>query len=187
MPTNSRFSSVRSSRFLTFFISFFITSIVSTSAYSVSFESGEFSGNVDTTLTFGSGFRADSPDTEIVGLSGDTVGAGLTGTGASVTGTAFSENSDDGNQNYNHGLISQSGKFTTEVAVNYKNFGLFTRFTGFKDYENLDAGNRLALSDKANRLVTQNINLQDLYVYGNFNIGSMPASIRVGEQVLSWG
>lgn len=155
------------------------------SAYSVSFESGDFSGNVDTTLTYGSGYRVDGSDTQIVGLSGDP--AGLSGAGAATTGTAFSENSDDGNQNFNEGNISNIGKFTTEVTFEYKNVGLFTRFNGFKDYENVNAGNRLALSDKALRLVGENVNLQDLYVWADFNVAHMPASIRVGEQVISWG
>ena len=172
--------------FASFFITFLITSTASFSAHSVSFESGELSAVVDTTLTYGSGFRVQGADTEIIGLSGDPVGAGLTGTG-SITGTAFSENSDDGNQNYNEGIISNKGKFTTEVELNYKHFGFFTRFNGFKDYENKDAGLRTELSSKADRLVTENINLQDLYVWADFNVGHMPASIRVGEQVLSWG
>jgi len=171
--------------FAVLFITFNVFSVASFPAYSVSFGSGDFSGNVDTTLTFGSGYRVDGSDAQIVGLSGDP--AGLSGAGAATTGTAFSENSDDGNQNFNEGNISTIGKFTTEVKFEYKNFGLFTRFNGFKDYENVNAGNRLALSDKAQRLVGQNINLQDLYVWADFNVGHMPASIRVGEQVISWG
>lgn len=166
-------------------ITFNIFTVAPFPAYSASFESGDFSGIVDTTLTYGSGFRVGSIDTDIVGLSGDP--STLSGAGAATTGTAFSENSDDGNQNFNNGNISNIGKFTTEVTFEYKNFGLFTRFTGFKDYENVNAGNRLALTDKAQRLVGQNINLQDLYAWSDFNIGDMPVSIRVGEQVISWG
>lgn len=150
------------------------------SASAVTFESGKLSGSVDTTLTYGSGFRMSTADSQIIGLTADAAGAGL-------TGTAFSENSDDANQNYNDGLISNVGKFTTEVDLSYGNFGLFTRFNGFKDYENKDAGDRTALTRKADRLVTENINLQDLYIWADFDIGSMPASIRAGEQVLSWG
>ena len=100
MSANSRFSSIGSSRFLMFFIPFIITSMISTSAYSVSFETGELTGNVDTTLIHGSGFRVGNQDNAIIGSTPDAAGVGLTGTGASVTGTSFSENSDDGNQNY---------------------------------------------------------------------------------------
>ena len=183
-PTKSR-SDIR--LFAVLFISFNITSLASFSVYSVGFESGDFSGNVDTTLSYGQSYRTSGQDGDIIGTAGDPAGVGLTGTGGSVTGSAFSENSDDGNQNYDEGPISRTAKFTTEVDLTYKNFGLFSRFNGFKDYENLDSGDRLPLSSKANRLVTQNLNLQDLYVWGNFNVGSMPVSIRVGEQVLSWG
>jgi uncharacterized protein DUF1302 len=159
----------------------------SISVNAVSFETGKLSGSVDTTLTYGSGFRMQSPDKQIIGLTADAAGQGLTGTEASITGTGFSENSDDGNQNYDDGLISNVGKFTTEVDLTYGNFGLFTRFNGFYDHENKDAGDRTALDSEADRLVTQNLILQDLFVWGDFNIGSMPASIRVGKQVLSWG
>lgn len=159
----------------------------SISVNAVGFDVGDLSGNVDTTLTYGSGFRMSTADSRIIGLTADAAGVGLTGTDASITGTGFSENSDDGNQNYNDGLISNLGKFTTEVDLSYGNFGLFTRFNGFYDNENSDAGDRTALSSEADRLVSRNLNLQDLYAWADFNIGSMPASIRVGEQVLSWG
>ncbi len=164
-----------------------VLSAFTITATAVDFEIGELSGNVDTTLTYGQMYRVSGPDRAIIGITGDPTAFGLSGTSSSITGSGFSENSDDGNQNYHEGPISQTGKFTTEVALNYKNFGLFTRFNGFKDYENLDAGERTSLSSKANRLVTQNLNLQDLYLWADFEVGSMPASIRVGEQVLSWG
>lgn len=165
----------------------FVLSAITSTATAVDFEVGEVSGNIDTTLTWGQSYRVSDPDRAIIGTSGDPTAFGLSGTGSSITGSAFSENSDDGNQNYDAGLISQTGKFTTEVDLRYKNFGIFSRFNGFKDFENNDAGNRLPLSAKADRLVTSNMNLQDLYAWADFDIGTMPASIRVGEQVLSWG
>ena len=191
MSTGSRFSSIDRLHFSTLFITLIISSMVSISAYSVSFESGDWSASVDTTMTAGLGWRIEDPDTRIIGLSGDPILPGpfaLPGTDASITGTAFSENSDDANQNYDEGTISKLGRFTTEVDINHKNgFGIFSRFYGFKDWENVDAGDRTALTEKADRLVTENLVLQDLYFWGDFNVGSMPASIRVGKQVLSWG
>ena len=188
MSTSTGFRSLDVYRFLAFFITFSITSIASFSAYSVSFENGDWSASVDTTVTSGLGWRIQDRDTRIIGLSGDPLGVGLTGTDASITGTAFSENSDDANQNYNQGTISKLGKFTTEVDLSHKNgFGIFTRFFGFKDWENVSAGDRTELTSKADRLVTENLVLQDLYFWGDFNVGSMPASVRVGKQVLSWG
>lgn len=191
MYTSSGFRSTYLSRFLALSSVFLISSITSISAYSVDFESGDWSASVDTTATTGLGWRIQDRDTRIIGLSGDPILPApltLSGTEASIIGTAFSENSDDANQNFNEGTISTLGKFTTEIELDHKNgFGIFTRFYGFKDWENKSAGNRLELGDKADRLVTENIVLQDLYFWGDFNIGKMPASIRVGEQVLSWG
>jgi hypothetical protein len=191
MYTSSGFRSTVFSRFSAFFITFTIASMVSFSAYSVDFESGDWSASVDTTATTGMGWRVENQDKAIIGLSGDPVLPGplaLPGAGSSITGTAFSENSDDGNQNFNEGTISKLGKFTTEIELDNKNgFGIFTRFYGFKDWENDSAGNRTELGDKADRLVTENFVLQDLYLWGDFNMGKMPASIRVGKQVLSWG
>jgi hypothetical protein len=187
MYTGSGLRSTYSSRFLALSGTFLISSLVSIPAYSVNFESGDWSASVDTTMTTGLGWRVQDRDTRLIGLSGDPLGVGLTGTDAAVIGTAFSENSDDGNQNFNQGTISKLGKFTTEVELEYKNFGFFTRFFGFKDWENVDAGDRTDLGDKADRLVTENIVLQDLYLWADFNVGSMPASVRVGKQVLSWG
>ena len=188
MSISSGFRSLKVSRFLALFITFSITSIVSISAYSVSFENGDWSASVDTTMTTGLGWRVQDRDTRIIGLSGDPLGVGLTGTDASISGTAFSENSDDANQNYNQGTISKLGKFTTEIDLEHKNgFGIFTRFFAFKDWENVSAGDRTELTSKADRLVTENIVLQDLYLWADFNVGSMPASVRVGKQVLSWG
>ena len=190
MYTGSEFRSTGFSRFLALSSAFLISSFVSVPAYSVSFETGGISGSVDTTLTYGMAYRIDKPATSLIGLSGDPILPGplaLPGTDASITGTGFSENSDDANQNYDTGLVSQVGRFTTEVELNYRNFGFFTRFYGFKDWENVDAGARTDLEDKAERLVTENVVLQDLYLWGDFDLGSMPASIRVGKQVLSWG
>ena len=171
--------------FAVLFIIFNVFSMVPFSAYGVSFESGNFSGNVDTTLTYGSSFRVQGVDTRIVGETADP--AGLIGSGEATQGTAFSENSDDGNQNFDKGNISSIGKFTTELKLKYNNVGVFTRFNGFRDFQNTSAGDRLELSSKAKRLVGKNVNLQDLYVWADFNVGRMPASIRVGEQVISWG
>lgn len=156
-------------------------------SHAVEFERGEVYGSFDTTVSYGQSYRLSDPDRSIIGLSSDPAGVGLSGTAAATTGIAFSENSDDGNQNYDAGIISQTARFTSELDISYRNFGLFTRFSGFKDYESDEAGNRTSLSDKADRLVTSNLNLQDLYVWGDFRVGGMPVTVKVGEQVLSWG
>jgi Protein of unknown function (DUF1302) len=158
--------------FASLFITFNVTSLASFSAYSASFESGELSGSLDTSISMGSSSRVARKDADNIGLANG--------------GTAFSTNNDNGNLNHSRGIYSTLTKFTTELDVNYKNFGLFFRGNGFKDFSS-HSTDRTALTDKAVRLVNHNLNLQDLYAWGDFDIGNMPLQVRVGEQVISWG
>lgn len=163
---------------------FCIVSVSSVSA--IEFEYGEVFGTFDTTLSMGQAFRTQDPSRAIVGRTADP--SNVTSSNKSITGTAFSENSDDGNQNHQDGAISATLRFTSELEINYKNVGVFTRFNGFKDFVNDDIrGDRTAFGDEGIRLVGENIDLQDLYIYADFDIGNMPATIKIGEQVLSWG
>ena len=83
---------------------------------------GDWLINWDNTLTYGVSLRLDNPDQRIIGLSNG--------------GSAFSVNGDDGNLNYDTGLFSNLFQITSELEVEYKNFGLFARGWGFYDYEN---------------------------------------------------
>jgi hypothetical protein len=40
---------------------------------------------------------------------------------------------------------------------------------------------------EAEKQVCQDVRLLDAYVYGDFDIGDMPLSVRLGDQVISWG
>lgn len=162
-------------------------------AYAVSFESGDFSGSFDTTVTYGQTHRASDVDVRLVAPSnGGTIGP----TGAitfpvtgGITGASASSNFDDGNTNFQNGIVSNTAKFVSELDLAYKNnYGIFTRFTGFKDLAasgQLDRG--LKLTHNSQRLVESNINLLDAYVWFDLDIGNMPLNVRVGEQVISWG
>ena len=176
MTTGSRFRLVDVSRLLALLIAFSMTSIASFSAYSITFESGEVFGSLDTTVTYGQTYRVQSREAELIGR----------GNG----GTAFSTNGDDGNLNYDNGLVSNTVKFTSELEVNYMNFGAFVRVIGFKDTEadNITGDTeRTPLTDGSIKLSGENVSLLDAYVWGNFDIGNMPLTVRVGEQVISWG
>ena len=176
MYTSSGFCSLKVSRFLAFFITFSIGSIASFSAYSVTFEFGEVYGSWDTTATYGQTYRVQSREAELIGIANG--------------GTAFSVNGDDGNLNYDNGIVSNTVKFTSELEVNYRNFGTFVRVIGFKDTEadNITGDTvRTPLTDGSIKLSGENVSLLDAYVWGNFDIGNMPLTVRVGEQVLSWG
>jgi len=176
MSTSSGFRLIDVPRFFALFITFSITSSASFSAYSVTFEFGEVYGSWDTTATYGQTYRVQSREAELVGI----------GNG----GTAFSTNGDDGNLNYDTGLVSNTTKFTSELEVNYMNFGAFVRVIGFRDTEaNNITGDteRTPLTDGVFKLKGENVSLLDAYAWANLDIGTMPFTLRVGEQVLSWG
>ncbi|MEM7027327.1 MAG: DUF1302 domain-containing protein [Pseudomonadota bacterium] len=134
---------------------------------------GYVSGNIDTTLSYGQLYRMQTPSGSLIGISNG--------------GTAASVNGDDGNLNYDTGLISKTGKVTIEADLNIgQSSGLFFRGFGFRD-GSADDTSRTALTDEAERLVQGNAVLRDLYAWHAFDLFNRPAEIRIGEQVLSWG
>lgn len=143
-------------------------------AHAFEFQKGDLRGNLDTTLSYGLMWRVQDQDPDIIGVVNG--------------GNAFSVNGDDGNLNYGKGLVNNVGKITSELGLNYRNFGLFVRGTGFYDFvaerSNTD---RTPLSPEALDLVGSDVSLLDAFVYGKFNLGTMPGQIRVGDQVVSWG
>ncbi len=144
-------------------------------AFAFQFGSGDLTGSLDSTLSYGLAWRMDDQDPDIVGLSNG--------------GNAFSVNGDDGDLNYDKGdLISNTAKVTSEVALQYKSFGLFVRGTAFYDFENNDGDRaRTPLSDDALDMVGKDVDLLDAYVTFDFDVASMPMQIRGGNQVISWG
>lgn len=148
-------------------------------AFAFQFESGDLSGSLDSTLSYGLAWRMEDPDNAIFGNDDTSNGEG----------TAYSQNIDDGNLNYDKGdLISNTAKVTSELALQYKNFGLFVRGTAFYDFENNDGDRaRTDLRDEAIDLVGKDAELLDAYITMDFDLGTMPGQVRVGSQVLSWG
>ncbi len=113
----------------------------------------------------------------------------------------YSANGDAGNLNYDKGdLFSSLFKGTHELSITKGDFGMFTRFMYFYDtalmdnkgdYTNPVSGNPVdpCADDEARDLACRDLRLLDAYVFANFalNDGANPLSVRVGNQVLSWG
>ncbi len=169
-----------------------VSIFISQPSIAVEFERGEINGSFDTTVSMGLLTRESSIDSDIVAISnagsiGPTGAIGFPVAGGRV-GNARSANFDDGNTNFQDGSVSRVLKFTSELDLNYRNMGAFVRFAGFKDFVYKGSLDRdSGLTDKAERLVADNVNLLDAYAWMNFSVGKMPAEIRVGEQVISWG
>lgn len=111
----------------------------------------------------------------------------------------YSTNGDAGNLNYDSGeMFSSIFKGTHELDIRKDNIGLFIRGMYFYDaamedddrpWANPISGKEydVCRDDDAAELVCSDVRLLDAFFYGDFDIGEMPFSVRVGQQVISWG
>jgi hypothetical protein len=143
------------------------------STYAAELKLGDdWSGNFDTTLSYGASWRASKPTPSLIG-----VGNG---------GTAGTVNSDDGDLNFKRGhLISNAVRATHELELSREGFGLFGRVTyGYDEVASRDSVDALGGSkDK----IGHDARLLDLYGRYNGEIGGRPFAVRVGQQVVNWG
>ena len=161
--------------------------VVSTSAQAIGFSKGELTGSFDTTISYGAAWRAGDLDEDNIGKAAiNPLNFLLDNAGRRASPGRWSVNNDDGNRNYPDGgdLVSNTIKFTSELDLRYKNYGAFTRFTGFYDFKNHDKD---FLSDDAIERVGKDFRLLDLYVWGENEIGTHFLNWRLGRQVVSWG
>ncbi|MGI5310307.1 DUF1302 domain-containing protein [Rheinheimera sp. WS51] len=114
---------------------------------------------------------------------------------------SYSSNGDAGNLNYDRGdMFSSLLKGSHDLSITAGNLGFFSRFMYFYDFATNDqegaytnplTGNSVdPCADKESReLACRDLRLLDAYVYGNFsfNEGRNPVTVKVGQQVLSWG
>ncbi len=135
-------------------------------ARAVEFGGDGFQGSLDTTISHGMTFRVEERDGEL----------------------AADINGNDGNLNYDRGVVSNTSKFTADLDVHFGNVGLFVRTTGFIDFENRDGERaRTPLSDAAKDYVGSDLELLDAYMTAGFDVGGMPLDLRIGRHVLNWG
>ncbi len=146
-------------------------------AVEFSFVDGEVTGSLDTTLSYGQLYRVQGQDK----TNDDT-------------------NGNDGNRNFDTGLVSEVFKITSDLEANYQNYGLFVRGTAFYDTQIMDKRNdnddfrpsqgypnNNHFTDETRDSAGTNAEILDAYVYGNWDVGSMPLTVKVGRQVFNWG
>lgn len=136
---------------------------------------GAISGSFDTTVSTGVSARTSGHDHRLIGVNNG--------------GTANSINGDNGNLNYEKGDITSANvKATHELALNAGNFGFFGRASYFYDTAIMDGDTaRTDLGTEAKGRAGRDFDLLDAYVFGDFDVGDVPVTLRVGNQVLSWG
>ncbi len=152
-------------------------------------DSDGFYGTVNTTIGYGIGWRTQDPSDDLIGKAHFNPMVSALGLGTDAQRAArgrYSVNGDDGDLAYGKwDPISNALNLTVELSLNYgPNWGAFVRGYGFYDFENND---RDDLSNAAKNRVGTQTRILDAFVFHNFNAGGRQGTIRVGQQVVSWG
>ncbi len=157
-------------------------------AVAFEFSSGEWSGSLDTTVSYGASWRLkDAKDKDVGKAANNPLTFLLDNAGQRAQVGRFSVLGDDGILNYPDAgdLITHNVKLTSELDLRYgQNFGAFVRFSAFYDFENSD---RDELSDIADERVGSDVRLLDAYIWAEHALGNGFFTWRLGQQVVSWG
>lgn len=156
------------------------------------------SGSFDSTLTYGFAQRLESPDCHQLGSDNGGCNTGSNtelgryynttrGNGYANADINYS-NADDGDLNYaKHDVFSSVIKGTHELSLKFGDgWSALGRVAWAKDFK-MDDTRRTELDDQAERDATERFDLLDLWVAKSFDLGEMPAKVKVGNQVISWG
>ena len=135
-----------------------------------------------TTLTVGAGVRVKNPSCALTG-DPNANNCGL------AANTAQWANGDDGDLNYKKGqFFTAYGSATSELLLALPASGWkgLIRGTGLYD-AGANNTDRTALSGEARAYVVSRLQLLDLWVEKDFELGERQAHLRVGNQVINWG
>ena len=150
-------------------------------AVEFSFAEGEVNGSIDTTVSYGQLWRVQGQDKNNNDVNGN-----------------------DGNRNFDTGLVSEVYKVTSDLEVTYQNYGAFVRGTAFYDTQIMDKRNDYydannpaqpsqnypnddSFTYETRHKAGRNAEILDAYVYGNWDVADMPVGARLGRQVFNWG
>mgnify|MGYP000005580088 CR=1 FL=1 len=171
---------------------------------------GDLSITFDSNFTLATSIRTEERDFSLIGNSNQP-GLDWTGYNAAtnviypsadvwaLNDGAYSTNGDLGNLSYDKGdAFSTQFIGLHELEAVYGDFGFFARGFYFYDFENSDndrayrnpiTGNVAdpCRDDKASEELCKDFRLLDAFVYADFWVGEMPVSLRLGDQVVSWG
>ncbi|WP_336298250.1 DUF1302 domain-containing protein [Pseudomonas graminis] len=146
-------------------------------AHSETFKIGDVEGRFDSTLSIGSSWGTRDPNKQFIGVANG--------------GTASSRTADDGRLNFKKGeTFSKIFKGVHELGLEYGSTGVFLRGKYWYDFELKDEHRRLYdIEDRGRDQAARSSGAQllDAFVYHNYSISDLPASVRLGKQVVSWG
>ncbi|WP_322979234.1 DUF1302 domain-containing protein [Pseudomonas sp. C11] len=154
---------------------------VQAQAVEFSFADNEVTGSIDTTVSYGQLWRVQGQD-----KTNDDI------------------NTNDGNRNFDTGLVSEVFKVTSDLEMSYQNYGMFVRGTAFYDTQIMDKRNDYydanspaqpsqsyprdsSFTYETRHKAGRDAQILDAYVYGNWDVAEMPVTGRLGRQVFNWG
>ncbi|MFZ6045426.1 DUF1302 domain-containing protein [Pseudomonas sp. CR3202] len=150
-------------------------------ALEFSFDDGEVAGSLDTTVSYGTLWRVQGRDRNNDDINGN-----------------------DGNRNFNTGLVSEVYKITSDLGATWRNYGLFLRGSTFYDTQIMDKRNDYYdnntppqpsqsfpqddhFTAETREVAGHRAEILDAYLYGNWDIDGKPLTVRLGRQVFNWG
>ncbi len=177
-------------------------------AHAAEFNLGEIQIFVDNTASYGASWRIQDRDcTNVNPVNGGCYfgpklpdfGLAIPGGGVNAFGDPIpagglrtgtrSANTDDGTLNFDRGdLVNSTWRLSTDFEARWRDFSLFVRTLAF--YDSVYDRNNLAfrdVRDEAQDDLASELFLRDAFVTGNFDVGDMPLTVRVGNQVINWG
>lgn len=143
----------------------------------------QLTGSIDTTLSYGAMWRVQGRDKDNIS----------------------DINADDGNRNFDTGLVSEVYKATSDLSLKYDNYGAFVRGTAYYDSQIMDKRNDYygttggverpsqsfpdddRFTQGTRHVAGRKAEVLDAYVFGNWDVGDMPLGAKVGRQVINWG
>ncbi|AWL11892.1 hypothetical protein HMF8227_01417 [Saliniradius amylolyticus] len=190
--------------------------LTAASSQAANWRFGDVDVSFDSSFSLGTSYRIEDRDFDLIGQANNPVfnwtgynpAAGqVVYPSADIWSTvdgAYSTNGDNGNLNYDPGeAFSTQFKGTHDLDIRYDNMGLFVRGMYFYDFELMDGDRpwRNPVSqqagldsrvdpcedDEAKEELCADVRLLDAFFYADFEIGKVPVSIRLGDQVVSWG
>jgi hypothetical protein len=152
-----------------------------TSATATEYNFGDVAVQWDNTISYGVAWRTEAPDSSVVmGGNGDAMG---------INGEGASYNYDDGTLNFKENTIyTNVVKYSTDLEINYNNYGGFCRAKAFYDTEIMEGEREFKeLIDETKDASGKGFDLLDAFDWADYDFGDTPATFRVGRQVVSWG
>jgi hypothetical protein len=187
-----------------------IVAATSNSVNAADWNFGDLEVKLDSNFTLATSIRVEDRDFSLIGSSnhpqfnwaGYNAATNVIYPSADVWALSdggYSTNGDLGNLSFDPGeAFSTQFVGLHELDVRYGDFGLFARGFYFYDFELSDSDRDWAnpitgttvdpcRDSKAKEELCSDIRMLDFFAYTDFWVGNVPVSIRVGDQVVSWG